>query len=1584
MAGSPWIVISSIIIEPGASLTIEAGVEVRFNSLTGVDVYGNLTILGTAGATVWLRLNGTPPPGWMGIAAHEDAHLQISHSLFENVEIGFDNPVVSALKTANLSINNVTIVGGNQCIKLDQTVNATLKDISCASSDLGMNSVNTQGTMVRNVSFQFGEGRGLGIQASGDHGFVLDSIVIRTPTSGISIQDATGLSLRNSTVHICDYVSNAYSLRLQNVTDISLLGNVLEFCDGPTQDVKWWPLNLTGVDNLTVEGNAFLSASGGPSVSYRFDFDHSPLVIRNRFEHSVEKMILSGAVLWNDTCSGNYWHDYTGTDWNEDGIGDVPFMIMNGTWDWLPMMREGGCYSPSVPPLRVPPGITRITYEAMDQTSPQIYHNLVMWRDSGKDEEHSYDFGTESYGELPHGGFLFKDRVVDTGGSAITEYQRSTNRSVERYRPLGAGEGDPQTSDRYLIWSYNDILSEAYLSYTDLLTGAIHRNAFWAGWPDYDIDGELVAYSAWTGHFTYPPSCEEVRLSSLRDGWTHQVTYFNEVGGDSCPPGARYQMSHVHMAGGSIVFQVDYWTSWTEPPTWFSQEVYLYSIPDDTLTQISPEGAWAYSPDVSDGWAVWLDNSTGDSDIVLLNLTNWKTYRIPRPGEQMYPRIYENIITWQDQINGTWQIFVANLSFIVVDIDAIPNPQITSAPLSIRATVLNVRPTVGVWVEIRKPSGGILENASMVDDGGGACHYTGTYSETGTYTFKVSAVDDRGSWVSENGTFDIRDTSGPRISSYGANPAVQEAGGSVNVTAIVTDESAVAGVWLNVSDPSGGTSNNTMTSSPGDEYYVNSSYVQLGTYVYTIAATDPSDNWDSVAGTFRIVDSSPPEIISVNVDPNPGELHMPVNISATVTDNLHVTSVTLYIAGPGVNGNWPMVKGLSDGWFLSQSYDSVGLHDYRIVAQDSSGNAKESSGSFSIVDSDSPVISSLVVLPDPVRVFSPVEIGVSITDDDSVYDVTAQVLLPDSSTASFPLTRISGDTYHAYFATSVIGRHVVTVKARDPSLNEATSLQQFYVVDDLPPVVSVAVARPGVQEVYGFVNITATVTDNYMLAAVLLNVIYPSGTWTNATMLTAGSNDYYLARAYGMLGAYSFVVSACDSSGQWASESGTFRIVDTTPPIAEAGQDVVVENGSTVLFNASLSSDNYLIGDYRWSFDYGGSHVTLFGETAMWTFGNEGVYTVGLRVTDMSGNNGTDDMQVTVQPQNKRPWILTIGIDPRSPEYRQVATFTARVVDTDVDRVWLEVWNPDGSPLFNRTMNWDPASGLASNSSSFARLGQFAYRVSVVDLAGLWDAMDGSFLVVDTTPPEALAGADRTVERGQPVELNAGASTDNVLIIDYEWRWSVDGSPIFAEGPVVNVVFGKPGVYQITLAVEDSSHNVGHSSVIITVEDTIPPSTPTGLTGFVVSGGVLLLWTPNTEDDLAGYHLYRENASGVPKLLASFGPLHIQYIDSDVVNGTTYNYTLRALDLYGHASAQSEKASVNIPLPPSERPPVQTQGFDYAWLLLIPLALLAAAFTILYLRRRGREPQSKGNREEKAQKGEPPENEQEPDEPAPT
>ncbi|NIP54019.1 MAG: DUF1565 domain-containing protein, partial [Phycisphaerae bacterium] len=91
---------------------------------------------------------------------------------------------------------------------------------------------------------------------------------------------------------------------------------------------------------------------------------------------------------------------------------------------------------------------------------------------------------------------------------------------------------------------------------------------------------------------------------------------------------------------------------------------------------------------------------------------------------------------------------------------------------------------------------------------------------------------------------------------------------------------------------------------------------------------------------------------------------------------------------------------------------------------------------------------------------------------------------------------------------------------------------------------------------------------------------------------------------------------------------------DKTNPIADAGPDQLVVNGTTVTFDGSGSTDNldvvnYGIVNYTWTFTDNTTQV-LTDVKANYTFYNIGNFSVTLNVSDYSGNWDTDEMWVNV------------------------------------------------------------------------------------------------------------------------------------------------------------------------------------------------------------------------------------------------------------------------------------------------------------------------------------------------------------------
>ena len=77
------------------------------------------------------------------------------------------------------------------------------------------------------------------------------------------------------------------------------------------------------------------------------------------------------------------------------------------------------------------------------------------------------------------------------------------------------------------------------------------------------------------------------------------------------------------------------------------------------------------------------------------------------------------------------------------------------------------------------------------------------------------------------------------------------------------------------------------------------------------------------------------------------------------------------------------------------------------------------------------------------------------------------------------------------------------------------------------------------------------------------------------------------------------------------------------------------------------------------------------------------------------------------------------------------------------------------------------------------------------------------------------------------------------------------------------------------------------------------------------NGVVVLEWTPNKEEDLDGYRVYRSSAqgSGYSKMVSVTKKL-ARYVDNTVTNDVTYYYVVSAFDVTGNESPFSDEVSI--------------------------------------------------------------------------
>ena len=91
-------------------------------------------------------------------------------------------------------------------------------------------------------------------------------------------------------------------------------------------------------------------------------------------------------------------------------------------------------------------------------------------------------------------------------------------------------------------------------------------------------------------------------------------------------------------------------------------------------------------------------------------------------------------------------------------------------------------------------------------------------------------------------------------------------------------------------------------------------------------------------------------------------------------------------------------------------------------------------------------------------------------------------------------------------------------------------------------------------------------------------------------------------------------------------------------------------------------------------------------------------------------------------------------------------------------------------------------------------------------------------------------------------------------------------------------------------------------------QDSVPPSAPTDLMAAGSNEGVNLRFSPSKDQDVAGYLIYRATSPDGPwtKLGGSGPHLENVFTDSSAQKGNTYYYKVRALDVGGNQSEDSE------------------------------------------------------------------------------
>lgn len=203
-------------------------------------------------------------------------------------------------------------------------------------------------------------------------------------------------------------------------------------------------------------------------------------------------------------------------------------------------------------------------------------------------------------------------------------------------------------------------------------------------------------------------------------------------------------------------------------------------------------------------------------------------------------------------------------------------------------------------------------------------------------------------------------------------------------------------------------------------------------------------------------------------------------------------------------------------------------------------------------------------------------------------------------------------------------------------------------------------------------------------------------------------------------GVHTVTLRVTDTRGATATASTTVT-VNNVAPVANAGLDQAVNEADTVSFTGTATDPGCDTLTFEWDLDNDGAFDDATGTTASWSWCDNGVPTVSLRVTDDDGGSSTDSLTVTVN--NVAPVVTMNPFDQPNPQFVlpvvHTLTFHGTFTDPGCD-TWTYEWNfGDGTAGVSGDL---AAIAPLTAEHAFGAPGDYTVTLTVTDDDGGSDA----------------------------------------------------------------------------------------------------------------------------------------------------------------------------------------------------------------------------------------------------------------------
>jgi uncharacterized repeat protein (TIGR01451 family) len=810
---------------------------------------------------------------------------------------------------------------------------------------------------------------------------------------------------------------------------------------------------------------------------------------------------------------------------------------------------------------------------------------------------------------------------------------------------------------------------------------------------------------------------------------------------------------------------------------------------------------WSWDDGSSDTVSVYYNNGVSPDpypspDINPMDIVDKVTHKFPTEG------LYIVTLAVEDDDGGTHQrTFRVRVldSVPVADFNWSPKPQYEGSPVQFIDQSTSSPDDIVSWEwDFDGLGSNTSQNPSFI------------FMDDGVYAVTLTVEDDDGSIDSVTKNVTIIDRA-PQAE-FTWDPEPQNEGSKVQFTDLSTayPGTIVAWHW----DFAGqGTSN---------QQHPDWTFMDDGIYTVTLTVRDDDDSTQSVSHDVTILDLAPKANFVWSPDPqNEGS---PVQFTDTSTS--YPDSI--------VGRSWDFA-GLGSSLLPNPSFTFMddGFYNVILIVTDDDG----STGAimYTIEIRDLAPTANFTWSPEPQNEGSPVQ----FTDLSSSYPDIIVSWDWDFDGLDISLKQ------HPSFIFMDDGTYSVTLTVTDDD-GSTNSVSKTVTILDLAPTADFMWAPEPQDEGYPvkFTDLSTSYPDD------LFKWSWDFGDGGSNT----NQNPFHI---YGDDGTYLVTLTVTDDDGSTDSISYNVTILNVAPTV-DAGENQTINEGTSVLLTA-LYFDPGWLDTHEASVDWGdgiseditlpsGGNGTVLGSHV---YGDDGVFTVTVTVTDDDGGVGSDSFIVTVlnvapsiqhqskyiTDENQEITLSARATDPGSDDL----TFTWDWGDGTSDTVTI-YYNNGVSPDPYPSPEVNPMDITDSVTHTYGDDGNFTVSLTVVDDDG-GVSVYTTYVVVNNVAPAIEPVEEKETNENQAVTLSATATDQGSDDLTFTWDWG-DGTsdtvtiyynngvgPDPYPSPDINPMditdtvshtYGDDGTFTVTLTVEDDDGGVTVVTTTVTVYNVAP------------------------------------------------------------------------------------------------------------------------------------------------------------------